>query len=114
MRQLRVEVGVHGATKVPIAVRNRPHQMVGRVVRQNAAQFIRVGFGFGRKPPANCLDVTNRVQKAVGLIEEGVLPVVQVLSRRRAGVKMIGNHVQRDPGLVALVIQKVFKEFRIG
>jgi len=63
------------------------------------SQLIGIGLSLRREALANRIDVAHGGQKTICLVKEGVLPVVDVLLRRGAGVEMVGNVIERDPGL---------------
>ena len=75
-RELHIKVGVKRAREIPVLGR-RSDFVAGLVIgRQNHAKLVGVSLRSGREALAQVLDVVDGVQKAVGLIEKGVLPVV--------------------------------------
>ena len=103
--QLAVKVGVERAGRIPIKgwdgigmrLTLRYLRLIGG---QNHSQLIGIGLGLRREALANRIDVAHGSQETIGLVKEGVLPVVDVLVRRRTGIEVIGHVIERNSWFV--------------
>src|SRR5439155_10073380 len=99
-----------GSAEIPVGIGNGlgdvPRLILAIVVGRDTSDLIDGSTGIRREVFAKSLDVADGVQETVGLSEERVLLDVGRLIGGRAFVEVVGDHVQRDAGLVIFGVQE--------
>ena|SRR5205823_2160547 len=83
------------------------------VISGDGAYLIDGRACFGGKPLSDGFNVAHSIEKPVGLGEERELLYLRCLIGSGYGIEVIGNEVQRNAGLMVLVIQKIFEEVAV-
>src|ERR1700753_2696335 len=105
LRLLSVKISVERTRSIPIKLWDgvgmrlafRDLRFVGS---KNHSQLIGICFRLRGEALADLFDVPRGCQKPVGLIEESVLPIVEVLVRGGAGIEMVGDVVEWNSSFV--------------